>query len=220
MKDSAATIDEASLDGLRAQWADLTGRYGAAGPAAEAFADLARRYSEKGRAYHTLRHVRELLALLEEAPGGTPRDRDAARFAVWFHDAVYDTHRDDNEARSADLADATLARLGVPEGIVTDVRRMVLATKTHDVEGLSEAGRLFLDADLAILGAPEAVYRAYRAAIRTEYAWVPAFLYRRSRRTVLRSFLDRPAIYHTDTLRDRFEAQARRNLRDEIATLV
>jgi predicted metal-dependent HD superfamily phosphohydrolase len=42
---------------------------------------------------------------------------------------------------------------------------------------------------------------------------VPGFLFRRKRRQILRSFLDRPVLYSTPPLRARLEEPARANLR-------
>jgi predicted metal-dependent HD superfamily phosphohydrolase len=46
--------------------------------------------------------VLDAVALLAER--GLVVDRDAVDLAAWFHDAVYDVGRDDNEDRSAELA--------------------------------------------------------------------------------------------------------------------
>src|SRR5690242_14027091 len=70
--------------------------------------DLARRYSEPHRRYHTLAHVEELLALLRDFE---LQDRDSVEAAVWFHDAIYDTRATDNEARSAELAATALREM-------------------------------------------------------------------------------------------------------------
>jgi predicted metal-dependent HD superfamily phosphohydrolase len=44
-------------------------------------------------------------------------------------------------------------------------------------------------------------------------------LFRRKRAEILESFLARPQIYTTQLFRDRYEASARRNLSQAIATL-
>ncbi|MBV9496335.1 MAG: metal-dependent phosphohydrolase [Acidobacteria bacterium] len=174
-------------------------------------ADLVRRYGEPHRRYHTREHVRDLLALLGD-------DDWTLVAAAWFHDAIYDTHRNDNEALSAELARGALTELRFPD--VETVVQIILATAKHDGTDLSATGLLFLDADLSILGAPPARYREYAAQIREEYAWVPEPQFREGRRAILERFLTRPRLYFTDAMRAQFEEQARANLREEIATLL
>jgi predicted metal-dependent HD superfamily phosphohydrolase len=79
---------------------------------------------------------------------------------------------------------------------------------------------MLLDADLAVLGADEAAYDRYAAAIRREYAWVPEDRYRAGRARVLEDFLGRPQVYHTAAMRSRAEDRARANLRREVAALL
>ena len=81
----------------------------------------------------------------------------------------------------------------------------------HDTDLL-----LFLDADLSILGAPEAAYWAYAHQIRREYQAVPAPAYRAGRRQVLARLLAAPVLFHTPALQEELDAPARRNLQAEI----
>ena len=64
------------------------------------------RYSEPQRHYHNPRHVDECLQEFDlvRAPAASPV---ALELAIWFHDAIYDTRRSDNEARSAAWARTT-----------------------------------------------------------------------------------------------------------------
>jgi predicted metal-dependent HD superfamily phosphohydrolase len=55
--------------------------------------------------------------------------------------------------------------------------------------------------------------------VRREYWWVPAPIFRRERVRILRSFLERPHVYNLDAFRDRYEAQARRNVAAALAAL-
>ena len=66
---------------------------------------------------------------------------------------------------------------------------------------------------------PPARYAAYAAAIRAEYAWVEEARYRSGRAAVLRSFLDRPAVYRTPALHAAWETTARINLAAELGSL-
>lgn len=174
-------------------------------------------YHEPHRHYHTLAHIDALRSGLAEhaAECEHPTLIDAA---IWFHDAVYDTRRDDNEERSAVWAEGALAALGWPHDAIARVAAMVRATQRH--EALDDRDtRLFLDLDLGVLGRNQAAYDAYAAQIRAEYGWVAEADYVRGRAGVLRSFLDRPAIYFTPALRAAWEDRARRNLARELAAL-
>src|SRR5258707_14163475 len=73
---------------------------------------LASRYSEPHRAYHTLRHIEHCLDEFE-AVRQEARDPVAVEMALWYHDAVYDTRRRDNEELSAILAERTSAAAGL-----------------------------------------------------------------------------------------------------------
>jgi predicted metal-dependent HD superfamily phosphohydrolase len=212
-------MDEAEQSALRASWIRIAVLYGAHITVAEKlFATLANAYAEPGRSYHTLEHIAALLDDLEHFSSPSA-DRVALSFAAWFHDAIYDTHRSDNEKRSADFAANILRGLMAPEPVVTRVAELVLATKHHEADPADADALLFIDADLAILGAPADEYARYREAIRTEYAWVEPERFRAGRREVLERFLARESIYRTPAIRDRFEAAARENIATELAEI-
>jgi predicted metal-dependent HD superfamily phosphohydrolase len=198
---------------LHESWRRLMRALGAQANSAECiFADLAARYSAPGRHYHTLDHLAAMLALLPDPP-------PALALAVWFHDAVYDTHAADNEERSGAVADEALRTLSASQEVRDETRRLILLTKRHVTSADDRDGRRLLDADLAILGAPADEYDRYAAAIRREYAWVADEDYRRGRRRVLEQFLSRERLYFTDEMHERRESEARANLRREVAAL-
>src|SRR6266571_2975962 len=73
-------------------------------PALEALnLDLVARYSEPHRHYHTVQHLNECLERLQELMPFVPHPAEI-EIALWFHDAIYDTRKTDNEARSAHWA--------------------------------------------------------------------------------------------------------------------
>ena len=185
-------------------------------------AELAAAYATDDRHYHDLRHIETLLAMAD-ACADDIADREAVEAAIWFHDAVYDTQREDNEARSAALAEAQLAGMASDERIAR-IAAMIRATAGHAMPDVIDAAArqdcaLFLDMDLAILGSPEADFDAYEAAVRREYGWVTEPQWRQGRRAVLAAFMARPAIYATARFRASHEAAARRNLARAIARL-
>jgi predicted metal-dependent HD superfamily phosphohydrolase len=175
-------------------------------------------YREPLRAYHTLDHIAALLALFDEH-GTCAREPDAVRLAILYHDIVYNPRRHDNEAASAAVAVRDLTALGAPPALIARVAALVLATQ----HGAAPPDRtdtdlcLLLDLDLSVLAAAPAIYDAYAAAIRREYAHVPGLLYRPGRRKVLQRFVDTVPLYLTPHLADRWDAAARQNLRREIA---
>lgn len=167
--------------------------------------DLLTRHTEPQRFYHNLVHLDTLLGLLPTEPH--------LEFAVWFHDAVYDPTRADNEAQSALLAEQSLLRLGVEPQLIEAVVAIILATQNHQTHDPDTT--LFLDADLSILGADHKIYQAYAKAIRQEYAWVPKTLFLERRAAVLQKFLARARIYQTKAFAE-LEQPARENLRLEL----
>ncbi len=203
---------------LEAAWHETATHAGLAKPDAEAvFQDLCRRYSEPGRAYHTLNHIAAMLRTVSGF-GDTLHDGVAVRLAVWFHDAIYDSRRGDNEEQSAFYAMAAL-KGGPWDSLRMRVMLLIGKTKTHEAPAGDTDCQVLLDADLAVLGSNAAEYDHYARTIREEYAWVPEQDYGVGRRRVLESFLGRERIYYTDALFGEREQAARADLRREIEWL-
>ncbi|OGX89422.1 hypothetical protein BEN47_07225 [Hymenobacter lapidarius] len=202
---------------LAARWHQLTAPLVPdAGLRESRFRTLAAAYQGPTRHYHTLQHIENMLKRLD---GATLQDAAAVELAVWFHDAVYNALKSDNEARSAALAlDFLRASTLAP---VRQQRVAFLIARTHDHTQPQPPDDFdllhFLDADLSILGAPAADYWAYARQVRQEYRLVPELLYRPGRRKVLAKMLAAPVLYHTPALRQELDAQARHNLRAELA---
>jgi predicted metal-dependent HD superfamily phosphohydrolase len=180
------------------------------------FAEIEAHYREPHRAYHTFRHLAECFLTLNRlhdarAPG-------AVGIALWFHDAIYDTRRSDNEAESAVYARRVLLRAGASEPVIEAVSEMILATR-HDGQPATQDAQLVVDVDLSILGAGQARFAQYEEQVRREYAWVEESVYCRARIAILEGFLQRRHIFSTQRFRDALEAPARENLRQSIDAL-
>jgi predicted metal-dependent HD superfamily phosphohydrolase len=197
-------------DALRASWFEAWRALDVNAPDEALFAALLARYSEPHRAYHTLQHLGECLALLAREQVNAERPAEVS-LALWFHDAIYDVHRHDNEQRSADWAREALGDAGVAPEIAERVHSLVMATR-HDVKPGGADARLLVDIDLSILGAPVERFAEYERQIRIEYAHVPAEVFEPRRRAILGGFLARDPIYLTEPLRAQFEAAAKLNL--------
>lgn len=175
-------------------------------------------YQSPSRHYHTLQHIE---TLLQRLAGTELQDRSVVELAVWYHDAVYNALRSDNEARSAAEALAFLQGSLLEPARQQRVAYLIERTADHTQPLPPDDTDLlyFLDADLSILGASSEVYAAYARQIRREYRRVPNLLYRPGRRKVLEKMLSAPALFRTPTMHAELDAAARRNLAAELAAL-
>jgi predicted metal-dependent HD superfamily phosphohydrolase len=191
------------------RWSGLATRLGIVKPLV-AFRWLEARYEERARKYHTPHHINECLGVLDRAQH-PEASNPLVEYALWFHDAIYNTFSKKNEERSADAAVKVLERSGRPQGDCELVRAMILATR-HDERPTEPPLQLLVDTDLAILGAEADRYAEFELQIRAEYWWVPTAMYRKQRAAILQSFVMRPSIYATHEFRERLERQARNNI--------
>ncbi|HEY8968649.1 MAG TPA: hypothetical protein VIM64_06140, partial [Puia sp.] len=116
-------------------------------------------YTKKGRYYHTLQHLENMLGQLEEVKH-LIGDWNVVLFSLFYHDIVYKALRKDNEEKSAELAEKRMAQLGVGATAIGACVEQVLATKGHGISPSADTN-YFTDADLSILGAEAAAYDAY-----------------------------------------------------------
>ena len=188
-----------------------------AAPGDVEFANLMERYSESHRAYHTPQHLDECFRAFETI-GGSARSPGAIGLALFYHDAIYDTHTHDNEEKSADLARGMLASLGAAASLLSQVAELILVTR-HAAMPETTDQQFVVDIDLSILGAPQDRFDEEERQVRQEYSWVDEQTFRSVRRTILQGFLARPAIYSTKMFRGRLERAARENLERSIAAL-
>lgn len=174
-------------------------------------------YAESHRRYHTVQHLAECLGFFALTRTACRHPAEIAT-ALWFHDAIYDTRRHDNEDRCADWASTELGRAGVADPVIERVAGLVLATK-HATAPQDPDAQLLVDIDLAIFGADEPRFTEYERQIREEYAWVPDPVFRQKRGEILAGFLARPKLYLTAAVGATREAPARANLRRAISAL-
>ena len=179
--------------------------------------ELEKAYCSSGRYYHTLRHIRYMLEKLEEYRADVT-DAATLQFSIFYHDIVYSPSRRDNEERSAGKAAERLLTLGVPASTIEKCISQIIATKAHTASPDADTN-LLTDIDLAILGEPWPLYQAYTQQVRKEYAVYPDFMYKRGRRKVLEHFLQMKRIYKTEMIYDKYEEQARANLKQELLQL-
>jgi predicted metal-dependent HD superfamily phosphohydrolase len=198
-------------------WRDCFKALGLAAPSDANFASLMQCYSEPHRAYHTRQHLEECFHAFEGAHS-LAQSPGAVGIALFYHDAIYDTHAHNNEEKSAELARQVLASVGAGEPIQAYVTDLILVTR-HAAMPETPDQKLIVDIDLSILGAPKDRFDEYERQVRREYSWVDEAIFRSVRGKILQELLARPAIYSTKTFRDRLERPARENLARSIAAL-
>ncbi len=159
------------------------------------YSDVLGRYSEPHRHYHAYQHLAECFEKVQDIISLAEHPAEV-NVGLWFHDVIYDTQRHDNEERSADWA-----------------------RTRHAAEPVGIDAEVLVDADLSILGAQSARFQEYEAQVRSEYGWVPDAMFRPTRAKILKEFLGRPHLFCTARFRERYEAQARRNLEHSLVNL-
>jgi predicted metal-dependent HD superfamily phosphohydrolase len=192
-----------------AQWIATWNELGAAPPDG-VYEELMARYAEPRRRYHTARHLDECFATLASIRARVSRPAEV-ELALWFHDAIYDPKRGDNEARSAEWARAVLASAGTGADVGERVAALILATR-HDATPSGADAEVLVDVDLAILGAAPARFDEYERQVREEYDWMPPPIFARKRRAILERLLARPRLYATAQMQEAYEHRARSNL--------
>ena len=181
------------------------------------YRDVLLRYSEPHRHYHTGQHLAECFEKVQDIISLAEHPAEV-RVGLWFHDAIYDTRRHDNEQQSADWARSAARELGARSENAQRIHDLIMFTR-HSAAPVGVDAHVLVDADLSILGAPPARFREYEAQVRSEYAWVPDEMFRTTRAQILKELLDRSHLYSTAYFQERYEAQARSNLQHSLQYL-
>ena len=181
---------------------------------------LEKLYTDPKRHYHNLVHI-TALHRLTDMYGASLNSIEAVRWAIWYHDAIYDVTKKNNEAKSAELAREHMRMLGIDEEIIQKCVDLILATASHTLDERTDNydARFMLDIDLLILGAVPEKYKEYTEQVRKEYSIYPDLLYKPGRKKVLKRFLELDRIYKTDLLYELYEQQARANMKQELEGL-
>ena len=199
------------------RWSALLDRLGANRAQEKIFEKMEFRYTERHRAYHNTTHIVDCLNLLDEHRD-LAEEADCVEAALWLHDVVYKTRSTTNEEDSANWASRHLRKSGVNDDFIGSIEKLIMITRHAETPDIIDE-KLIVDIDLSILGRPLRIFEEYEQNIRKEYRWVPGLLYRRKRKEILRSFLERERIYQLPEFADKFEEQARTNLKNLIIQL-
>ena len=186
-------------------------------PNEKTFIELKRHYDQKNRHYHNQNHIDATLKQLDNARSLAENIKEI-ELALWFHDAIYKSLSSSNEADSGDWAVRFLESNGAPADMCSRVFDLIMAT-AHNTAASTSDQNLIIDVDLTILGSSPDDYRKFERNVRKEYRMVPGFLFRKTRKQILSTFIERDRIYHHEHFHSRFENRARTNLHDAIKLL-
>ena len=186
--------------------------------------DIAMRYNESQRVYHSLQHIQQLFGQFEQINNHLNQQHIIA-LALFYHDVIYEPTCVDNELKSAEYAVESLNSY-LSAAQCQHIYTLIMMTASHQIDKnddwLDKAKKgdaaYLLDMDLSILGASWSEYQQYAQAIRQEYAYVLDADYRVGRISVLKGLLAHPTLYLTDYY-ERLEKQARENIQHEIKIL-
>jgi predicted metal-dependent HD superfamily phosphohydrolase len=192
--------------------------------------DIAVRYNEEQRAYHTLHHIQQLFGQFEQIKPHL-NDPDIIALAMYYHDVIYEPTRSDNELKSAEFAVEVLGHY-LDADQCQHIYALIMMTASHEIDKIDEWSDIakeknsysdaayLLDMDLSILGASWSAYEKYAKAVRQEYLHVPIADYCAGRTEVLKGLLAHPKLYLTDYYYEQLEFQARDNIKREVNSLL
>ena len=187
--------------------------------------DIAMRYNESQRVYHSLQHIQQLFGQFEQINNHLNQQHIIA-LALFYHDVIYEPTCVDNELKSAEYAVESLSPYLSAEQCQY-IYALIMMTASHQIDDIdknsdkakeSDAAYL-LDMDLSILGASWSEYEQYAKDVRQEYANVSNADYSVGRIEVLEGLLAHPTLYLTDYYHSQLENQARQNIEREIKVL-
>ncbi|WP_299891490.1 hypothetical protein [uncultured Lacinutrix sp.] len=207
------------IDWLKKEWNNLALTYCNDNLAEALWNEIKTNYTSKTKHYHNLTHIYNMLLQAGDFKAEI-NNLDAFKFAIWYHDIIYKSSKKDNEEKSALFAKKRLKSFNFTEKRIEIVEKLIISTKKHQlILEENNDNAYLLDLDLSILGTEWKTYEKYIQNIRKEYKIYPNILYNPGRKKVLLHFLERETLYFTETFRDKYEIQARDNLKREIELL-
>ena len=204
-----------SIDRWNATWSELG--VVASSTQSVLFEDVTARYREPHRHYHILQHLDECFAHLSEVRELAEHPAEV-ELALWFHDAIYEVKRSDNEERSAQWARASALAAGVPAAAAERVFR---ADHVHAPRGRACGHRRRgIDRHRSFHpGRLSRPLRRVRASDPRRVCMGARLRLRRKRAEVLGEFLARSSIFCTPAFIGRYEQSARANIQRSLARL-
>lgn len=208
---------------LSSQWSAMVQSVGGNLPLVYSeFAKMMEKYqSGESRSYHNLAHIGKVDEMLNRY-SHLSRNFVALKFAGDGHDVIYVPGSETNEQDSANFMKGIMARLGIPDPVIAETRRIILLTKEHKTTDDDTDGKLMIDTDFAIFASSKADYDAYAQGIWQEYVGsgkVSEEAFKKGRRNLIEGWLKQDKLFLTDEIREKLQSLARQNLQREVLRL-
>jgi len=171
--------------------------------------ELIARYNEPHRFYHNIFHINDMLNI---TMGCRPQNVGIVNLIIWYHDAIYDPTRKDNEEKSAELAIEQLKNHLNAEDVDYVASGILLTKHQFSSHLLTTDMSVVIDADLYILS-HDWCYTAYARAIRKEYSHCSDAQYIAGRKQFLEKMLFKKSYYGIFTQRN---DKAKKNMQMEL----
>lgn len=176
--------------------------------------DLFNAYQESHRHYHTKQHIDECLKLFDAYQYLATNPLEV-EFALWFHDAIYNSQATDNEKKSALWAKSVLQQGNIENAIITRIYDLILISNHHDLPKTNDE-KLLLDIDIGIFASDSNRFKEYQQQIRREYHWVENNIYQQKRQQILSHFYTHSPLYYCTEINQALNHQARINLQQAL----
>ena len=173
-----------------------------------AYLKASKYYQESHRFYHNKKHLDMVLFAYDRIANGA---NASDYFAILYHDAIYDPKSNTNEEDSAEL---------FRKDFVDTLESCIFERAYHAILGTKHGSKYPVvseyvhDSDLAILGAPSAIYEDYANNVRKEFSFVNDIAWNEGRIKALESF-KKQKIFLSEEFQF-LEEQAKTNITIEI----
>lgn len=140
--------------------------------------DLISRYDEPHRFYHTRKHISSIIDYINGCVDDLTEDElDILSICVYFHDAIYNPKKDNNEKKSVDLMNEYTK---IPKDIRKKCTSIIMDTASSN-QPSEKLSKLFWLADRSIFFKNLTELIEYENNIFKEYQYVPYDIYKEKR---------------------------------------
>lgn len=197
--------------GLGERFTALLQRMGVESRFEDVYPELVEHYSESGRHYHNLEHIRQCLGVVDQVRE-LLEDPEAVELALWFHDVVNDPGAHDNELRSALMFDRQLG-VYLPTPRADNIHAMIMAT-VHPSDARAHDEQFVADIDLSGMSLPWPKFLRDTESLRKERRHLSDSQFQLGTLEFFKKLLSRPSIYLTGHFKTKHGKDARRNILD------